>query len=691
MPTVPRVTGPEVAPQAPPNAMLSPAGGDAAAFGGIQAREIGEAAAVAQRAVVNQQHEDRLRAHEEKRLAEEQRRAADHAQLIVATNAAKQKLDDAQEQFGNGILDGTIPKDQADAEFRKATAKVLEEASKALPQSRRAEALSNLQVDAANSARHVRHALTLRDRQDVTAGITQTLEYLQRQYLKEPAKSTAQAMQTLDQLGPFSNLTPDHVAKLRQGWKEQTQEVAAFTLVQGAKDSPKALDGAEAMLKSPDALPDLDPQKRAAFLNHVDNFREAIQRKADAARLRALAEQDQRERHAATMTAQADKLALSGTLSPEYMTALITTTRGTASQAAIEQLQARQKTTGPLASQPLAVQQATLDAIDAEIAKNGTSPERSAQRAEIAGVVHATKSASHEDDIRAYLARAGQGRTVSPLDFSGGIQGLARQLAGERKKLADEVTHFTGKQSSGLFPEEAAQLGKSLASLPPDQFGASTALLAQVTTPKQMQALASQIDKHDRNLALALAAGSDMTTEGRTTAEVLRVGARIMAEKRDKLEAKGDVTMQTLRADIYKTIGNAIPDEKTREAIADSAVLAHFGLGANDSKNDARHAVNIAIGGSIVQHNGHDLPVSGGITLDILRDRLRSYPQTAIAKQAPDAKVYSTAGASKGIMEFLATLPDAKLDPVGRGLYQVRSYSGVAVNKAGDPIIIEIK
>ena len=52
MPTVPRVTGPEVAPQGPPNAMLSTAGGDAAAFGGIQARMIGEAAIVGACSVV---------------------------------------------------------------------------------------------------------------------------------------------------------------------------------------------------------------------------------------------------------------------------------------------------------------------------------------------------------------------------------------------------------------------------------------------------------------------------------------------------------------------------------------------------------------------------------------------------------------------------------------------------------------
>lgn len=49
MPTVPRVTGPEVAPQGLPNAMLSTAGGDAAAFGGIQARMVGESAVIAQR------------------------------------------------------------------------------------------------------------------------------------------------------------------------------------------------------------------------------------------------------------------------------------------------------------------------------------------------------------------------------------------------------------------------------------------------------------------------------------------------------------------------------------------------------------------------------------------------------------------------------------------------------------------
>lgn len=49
MPTVPRVTGPEVTPQAPPNAMLSTAGGDPAAFGGVQARQFAEAAVIAQR------------------------------------------------------------------------------------------------------------------------------------------------------------------------------------------------------------------------------------------------------------------------------------------------------------------------------------------------------------------------------------------------------------------------------------------------------------------------------------------------------------------------------------------------------------------------------------------------------------------------------------------------------------------
>ena len=57
----------------------------------------------------------------------------------------------------------------------------------------------------------MRKAVTQRDRQDVTSGISQTLEYLQRQYRADPAKATQQAMDLVDQLGPHSTLNPEQL------------------------------------------------------------------------------------------------------------------------------------------------------------------------------------------------------------------------------------------------------------------------------------------------------------------------------------------------------------------------------------------------------------------------------------------------------------------------------------------------
>jgi hypothetical protein len=210
-------------------------------------------------------------AAEETKRQLEAKAAADRARTITTLTGTKDKLADLHDQIAQGVQDGTVPKDKAETEFASRSAKVLEGIGGDLPEAQRGIVLAELNGDAARLGNSVRKAVTQRDRQDVTSGISQTLEYLQRQYRADPAKATQQAMDLVDQLGPHSTLNPEQLAKLKQSWKEGTQYTAGYELVSAGRADRKMLDAAEKTITT--GLPDIDPQKRATLLDRIAAYR----------------------------------------------------------------------------------------------------------------------------------------------------------------------------------------------------------------------------------------------------------------------------------------------------------------------------------------------------------------------------------------------------------------------------------
>ena len=631
---------------------------------------------MAQQQALQQQQE----AAEQKRKDDEIQHAAIRAKTITALTGTKDKLADLHDQITQGVLDGSVPKEKAESEYAAQSAKVLEGIGTDLPEAQRGIVQAELTGDAARLGNSVRKAVTQRDRQDVTSGISQTLEYLQRQYRADPAKATQQAMSMVDQLGPHSTLNPEQLAKLKQTWKEGTQFTAGYELVSAGRADRKMLDAAEKSITS--GLPDIDPQKRATLLDRVAAYRLHLDQKAELAAARVQRESERRlklaEAEFKTFQTMADK----GTvLDQAYIDRVIKTTSGTPYQAGVRMLAQQARDAGGLAAQPLRTQQMLLDQVDAEIAQRGRSPQLDARREQIAKVLYGSRQDFERDGLRAGLER-GVISSLQPLDLTKGFPATLAQLR-DRTPQAERVGMWAGRVVSPMTAEEAAQLKTQLDVLAPKDRAGMLSALAETVGPAGAQAMAAQLDKHDKPLALALAAGAQRTTQGRTVAELILRGAQAIKDKGVKEDTASEFG---LKAQLAKEVGDAIPGS-ARENVLAAARLIYLGKQAEGDTVGPDGAIRLAIGGTLVEHNGKRLPVPAGVDLG---QALRSYPKNAIAGQTKDGMVYLDRGNGMSVDVFVSGLPGMALEPVGFGRYVVRAGGSLATNADHRPIVVEV-
>lgn len=227
-------------------------------------------------------------------------------------------------------------------------------------------------------------------------------------------------------------------------------------------------------------------------------------------------------------------------------------------------------------------------------------------------------------------------------------------------------------------------IGERLGQLQPAQKAEQIAKLAAVVPPQQLQALARDVDKQDKPLALALAAGSSMTTQGRTTAELILRGAQAVKDKAIKEERGAEFGV---RASIAKEIGDAVP-AGARDDVIDAARLIYLGKQAAGESVSFAGAARLAIGGDLVEHNGRRIPAPAGVDV---AQRLNAYPEARVTAQTPDGYVYIPGGRPMGVPEFLANLSSAQLEPAGLGRYYVRSGGGLVMNRERSPIVVDLR
>lgn len=629
---------------------------------------------------------------EEMRKQKEAKDAADRAKTMTARISAKDALADLHDEITQGVLDGAVPKEKAEAEFSDRAGKVLQGISKDIPENVRPLLEAELNGDVARLSNSVRKTLVQRNKQDVTSGISQTLEYLQRQYKADPAKATQQAMDLLDQLGPHSTLNPEQVAKLKQTWREGTQFTAAYELVSAGRDNPKALQEAERAIH--ESFPDLDPQKRATLIDRVGAYRLRLDQKAEMAAARAEREAERRTRKAEAAFNTFQTLADKGTvLAPEYIDRALSDTAGTPYAAGVKALASQAVAGTAISAQPLAQQRQLLAQVDGLIAQHGRTPELDKRRDQIEKAVRGS-----EQDVKADALRAGLERGVitelRPLDLSQGVAGMVQQLR-ERGPLVERVSVWAGQHVSPMTDDEAAQFKSQLDALPPKERAGMVAAVAQAIGPQAAHGLAAQVDPKDKALALSFAYSTMQTTQGRYTSELVLRGQQA---KKDGTSTKGakqpELRASNWSAHIAQELDGVFPAQTLTNESREAALLIAHGIaseqGGDLSTKDLDRAVRLAVGGQVVEYNGRRIPLPAGVDEDMLGKRVRSVTAQELSKQAPEGLVRA-GGVPMPVDEFVKALPGQQLMYAAPGKYAVIVGGRPVLNGAGKPILIGVQ
>lgn len=286
---------------------------------------------------------------------------------------------------------------------------------------------------------------------------------------------------------------------------------------------------------------------------------------------------------------------------------------------------------------------------------------------------------------------------LAPLDTTN-LQTVVASLPG-RVQQAEAVSARTGAPVSPFTSEEADGIASQLATLAPREQSVAIANLSRMTGP-QGQAIAAQLDKKDKSLALAFALGTQMTggstdslhTPPRFVAEMVLKGAR--AEKdgtSTKNEKVPGVKAAQWKATITTALDGVLPSQDMGDKVRDAALYIAHGIaseqGGELSKDDLERAARLAVGGNIVEHNGRKVALPGGTDASWLEDKLRKVTPADFQTQAPDGKVIA-GGQTIDSEEFVKTLPGQQLLSVRPGQYAVIVGGRPVLTSSGRPLIL---
>lgn len=308
------------------------------------------------------------------------------------------------------------------------------------------------------------------------------------------------------------------------------------------------------------------------------------------------------------------------------------------------------------------------------------------------------------DPLRAGLAQ-NLYPALAPMDTSS-AQTMAQTLPA-RVAQAQAVGARTGKPESPLTAEESAAFAGRLAKLQPDLASNEIAALAQVAGPQHSQAIARQINEKDRPLALAFAAGAESTTAARLTSELILKGAQA---RKDGTSTKGekvpDVKAAAWKAHAAAELDGVFGNPETTGQVRDAAELIMHSIAAEKggrlTRDDMDRAVGLALGGSLVEHNGRKIPLPAGVTQDALDKRLRSVTPLELVRQTLVPRVdgqpqdigavtVRAGGVAMPVTDFIKTLPGQQLMSVRPGQYVVIVRGRPVVNAVGEPIVIGMR
>lgn len=489
-------------------------------------------------------------------------------------------------------------------------------------------------------------------------------------------------------------------AKKKQDWMDANWEANLNQRAMTVRDNMDGIKALEKGITEGEFADKLDSNKRNSLVAKLEGYRTSLIQRQEAAAARAQREQERVLKRAEAEFNVFQSMADKGTiLSPEYINRAVQMTAGTPYQAGVKALAQQAQDTGGMASQPVASQEAALTQVDTLIAQRGRSPELDKRREQIQKVLNGSQADLKANGLRAGLER-GVIKDMAPLDVST-PEAFSKSVSG-RMTQAEAVSQWAGRPVSPLDAREADSVRSMLDSLPPKSKAQAVATISEAVGPRMAGALAEQVDKQDRALALAFSTGAAQTT-GRTnwlgnqviperyTSELILKGA---AAIKDGAVMKDDKKVTGWKSTIANEINGAFPDEQAAKAAKDAAYYIAAGFaqenGGTASDSELKRAVRLAVGGDIIERNGKKLPIPAGMDHGSFETRLKNVPESDILRQAPDGKVRA-GGVEMPAAAFAATVPGQELMFAGPGRYAVIVKGRPVVNSAGKPIIIGVQ
>lgn len=617
------------------------------------------------------EHEQKQEAAKQARRAEQVATANAHADIQIGLNSLSDELT-------AGLTGGTLDKETVRKTWADRSGALVAESIGKMPEPLRELMTAEMRTFSGGLQNRLEDNIRKNDQSTADAGLVSFREKMQRLAVTDMPRAIQQWEDVAKGAGGQAGWDAKRIEKEIQGFREAVTYTSAYESLSGARNDRKALDAVEARIGK---MTDLDPQRRAALLDRVAGYKFSMDQKAELAAQRA-----QRQAEAGLKRAEAafntfQGMADKGTaLDPKYIDQVIAQTAGTPYQAGVRAMAQQAAENGGLAAQPIAAQQAALDAINAKIATEGRSPALDKRKAQIEGVLNGSRG--DVDKIGGLRAAQERGVIVGlePLNTAN-PQAMVAGLA-KRVEQAETVgRQWAGSSVSPFLPEEAEKLAVDLSNMKPAEKSTFIATLAKAIPPRQLSALAKQIDGKDKGLALAMSLGADGTTAGRYTSELLIKGQAAIKDKSIKADS---AAVTGTKAQMATYIGDAIQG-KARDDVLEAASLIFYGIQSEGGGSDVGRAVRLAIGGDIIERAGRMIPIPAGIE----PDKLESAAALA-ASRAAGGKPVVIGGKAVPAAEFLKGLPLAALEPVGRGRYIVRSGSGVVTTDGRKPLVLDL-
>lgn len=636
------------------------------------------------------------------------------ASLALATS--ENALRDAHAAVSRGVLDGSIPADQAKQQFAEQAQAIQTTNSQGL--TRDHADMLNAQLTGLQGAYEssLNGTIIKRGQSETAATLDQFGEQVSRKAIAngDPKWASEKYDAMLDFAGQSAGLTPEQVTTKKQAFASHTTagyfDSKATNLLAAGSEALQSGDSNgfasnlsgltdtlhEVMGAAGDAM---DPNTRAETTHRVLGYQNQLlagKKRDDAADAAAKLA---RENAGVDAFNQAREVVQNGAyLSKDAIDDLTAKTAGTSVEPAVRNMLASQATIAGFASAPASQRAATIERFRSEGADPtiGTSPDNQRHIALMVNI-NAKANAAAKENPWAAAQQYGVITHAPVMDPTDPV--AAQQIVQQRMQQIGRVEQWVGHKISPMQPEEAAVLAKSLRSLPPEQQASALSNLgASIGDDERIAAFAKQLGDKDGTMGLQMAFAGNRTASGRLVAELIGRGAQALKDK----TTTDDMSKVTgWRATIAAAIGDAYPNPEIRNAAIEAAIKVTAAREAmGQASGDTDTAINLVTGG-IIQHGaaGAKLPLPYGMTEDAFNSKLKTITVDSLAPQAQgaarvvDGKTVPLVFAGREeipLDDLVKRLPNLTLVHAGQGRYVVSTGSSYVMNLHGDPITLKV-